>query len=176
MKNLFVFFTILFLYSCNPPIIDIFHKKLEGKYHMVKKGFYKTLDFKDENNVIIIDNLGFNMSFSTTYKIYDNVLYIKSDQGDLVYNINGDILFPQEGSIYSVFAGTFAREGSRDYEIALSEYKREKVHLEQESKLKPKKSMNEEGDGYCSGNDGVEYYLEEQTEQPLKDSLVGNDE
>lgn len=77
---------------------------------MIKKGFYKSLDFKDESNVIVIDNLGMNMSFSVPYKVFDNVVYIQSDQGELVYNINGDTLSPPENTIYSSFSGKFVKE------------------------------------------------------------------
>ena len=106
MKIIFSSLVLVFLYSCSSPKSD----QLKGKYIMIEKGFYKSLDFKDQSTVIVVDNLSMNMSFSVPYKVFDNVLYIQSDQGDLVYNIKGDTLSPPENTMYSSFAGKFVKE------------------------------------------------------------------
>lgn len=61
---------------------------------MIKKGLYSSLNFIDEKNVIVEDNLGYNISISVPYIIRNNKVYIESKEATIIYDIKGDTLMP----------------------------------------------------------------------------------
>jgi hypothetical protein len=130
MKFLPLLLTLFFI-SCQPetpkPVVAVVEpvSLLHGRYLMIKKGYYSELNFKTDKDVVITDNLGINAAYATTYKVFDNQVYIKTDKQDLVYDIAPDLLSPSKtgNGVLKDFIGTVAKEGSDTYTKALAEHK-----------------------------------------------------
>ena len=122
MKRLILFTCLVTFFSCNK-----LTNKLEGKYLLVGKGLYQALDFKDDKTVIVIDNLGFAVSYSCTYKIFENQLYIKTDENDLIFDIQPDLLTPSNdgNGFLKDLIGTFAKQQSKTYFDAWDKYEKD---------------------------------------------------
>lgn len=74
--SLLLFFTIL--YGCSP--------RLEGTYVSDENPLYKSLTFKGENTVVVRDAF-FGMEHVSEYVIDDNLIRIKAEPSDLLFEI-----------------------------------------------------------------------------------------
>jgi hypothetical protein len=103
---------LVLVVSCNP-------SGFKGKYNRIEPGLYNCFDFKDDNTVIVTDIM--NLSYSFTYKIFDDKVYIKTDKADLVFDIQDDVLKPSErgNGFYKGMIGVFAKKGSKVFNEAL---------------------------------------------------------
>ena len=71
-------------------------KKFFGEYQNIKRGLYKSFDFKGETSVVITDGI-IGFPFATSYIRDGQILRISTDKSDLMLTIKDDKTLVGEG-------------------------------------------------------------------------------
>lgn len=150
MKGLFLLCFCLIIISCDnktpkPKVIEVKKIAVDGKYLLLNKGLYKSIDFIDNKNVVVEDNI-LHISYTVPYTIKNDKLYIQAKEATLIYDIsNGILLIPSANGNgpYREYIGVFAKEAFYPKIVELIKKEEAKNKLERNNN-KPKRKKKKQ--------------------------------